>query len=151
MPCDDGAARAAPAAMLVNRLTAAMATDDIHFMGALLRVGTATLAGPRAARLQSAGTGCKRPNTANHVATRNKKARRSPGFSSPCRPRLLLRLAELVRELVGVSADGVVEHDLLVVVLGNAQHVALAHVFEPGRLDLFLHERRIDAVQRVGF
>ena len=60
------------------------------------------------------------------------------------------RLAELVRELVGVTADGVVEDLQHVRVLRIAQHVALADVFESGRLDLLPDDRRIDAMQRLG-
>src|SRR5437899_8556120 len=63
---------------------------------------------------------------------------------------LLLGLAELVDELVGVAADRLVEDDLLVVVGGVAQHVALAFEDKARIGHLLLDDRRVDAVQGVG-
>src|SRR5947207_2417157 len=63
---------------------------------------------------------------------------------------LLLGLAELVDELVGVAPDGLVEAQLLVVVGWVTQHVALALVDEAGVCHLLLHGGWIDAVQGVG-
>src|SRR5437660_300520 len=62
---------------------------------------------------------------------------------------LLLGLAGLVDELVGVAADRLVEDDLLVVVGGVAQHVALAFEDKARIGHLLLDDRRVDAVQGV--
>src|SRR5690348_5371643 len=60
------------------------------------------------------------------------------------------RLAEPVDELVGMPADGFVEHLVGVRVPGVAQRVALAVELEAGSLHFLLHQHRIDAMQRVG-
>src|SRR4051812_10881665 len=72
------------------------------------------------------------------------------GYTAEAPAVLLLGLAELVDELVGVAADRLVEHHLLVVVGRIAQHIALALVDEARRSHLLADDRRVDAVQGVG-
>src|ERR1700754_3166706 len=65
-------------------------------------------------------------------------------------PRVLLRLAGLVDELVGVPADGLVEEHLLVVVGRVAQDIALALEHEARGSHLLLDDRGVDPVQGIG-
>src|ERR1700722_5785397 len=57
---------------------------------------------------------------------------------------------ELQQELVGVAADGRVEHQQGAVVGRIAQDVAFADQLEAGALDLLLDPRLVDPVQLVG-
>src|SRR4051794_27697862 len=62
----------------------------------------------------------------------------------------LARLFELVDELVGLAADRLVEHDDGVIVRRVGEQLALADKGEARGRHLLFHDRRIDAVERVG-
>src|SRR5262249_14429159 len=72
------------------------------------------------------------------------------GYTAAAWPSLPLRLSEAIDDLVGVAADRLVEHHLLVVVGRIAQHLALALEDEAGVGHLLLDDGRVDPVQGVG-
>src|SRR5665213_2698532 len=77
----------------------------------------------------------------------------APMFPRPIKAILVMklgRLTELVDELVGVAADGFIEHQSGARVGRVAQKIALAREHKAGGGHFLLHLRRVDAVSGVG-